>query len=127
MKISRGDIIARGLTGRCPRCGAFGLFRHWFRLNKSCSGCGLPLEKEESGFYFGTTSIGYVLAIIVVLIPVCFLVVLDLLSVWMGVALAIVGSVLLVVALYPILLCWVLMSYYALFPERLEDDGAGKE
>lgn len=121
MAHSRSEIIARGLTGRCPRCGAFGLFRHWFRLNKACSGCGLELEKEESGFYFGTTSIGYVMAIIVVLIPVCVLVVLDVLSVWLGVGLAIGGSVLLVVAVYPILLSWVLMSYYVIFPERLDE------
>lgn len=122
MTIKRSDIIQRGLTGRCPRCGTFGLFRHWFRLNKHCQSCGLELEKDESGFYLGTTSIGYVLSIILVLIPVCVLVVLDILGVWSGVTLAILGSILLVVVLYPLLLCWVLMSYYVIFPERLDEE-----
>lgn len=127
MCVNRETIIVRGLTGRCPRCGRFGLFRHWFRLKKNCSGCGLLLEKEESGFYFGTTSIGYVLAILLVLIPVCVLVVLDILSAVLGITLAIVGSVMLVVALYPALLSWVLMSYYVLFPERLKESNAAQE
>lgn len=122
MPIERSDIVMRGLSGRCPRCGNFGLFRHWFRLKKQCSGCGLELEKDESGFYFGTTSIGYVLAILVVLIPVCILVVMDILGVWTGVVLAILGSILLVMVLYPLLLCWVLMSYYVVFPEKLEPE-----
>ena len=72
MKVERGEIFSRALTGRCPNCGQFGMFKNWFRLHKRCSNCGMELEKEESGFYFGTTSIGYVLSIILVIIPVVF-------------------------------------------------------
>lgn len=119
MKVERGKIISRSLTGHCPNCGAFGIFKHWFRLNKRCAGCGMPLEKEDAGFYFGTTSIGYVLAIIVVIIPVCVLSVKEVLAVWTAVVIGIVGSVLLTTLLYPLMLSWVIMSYYTLFPHEL--------
>lgn len=77
------------------------------------------LEQEESGFYFGTTSIGYVLAIVLVIIPVCVLVVLDQIGMWAGVMIGILGSVVLCIILYPFLLCWVIASYYLLQPNEL--------
>ncbi|MGJ8639581.1 MAG: DUF983 domain-containing protein [Opitutaceae bacterium] len=122
MKIERAEIITRSLTGRCPNCGEFGMFKHWFRLNKRCTSCDMQLEKDESGFYFGTTSIGYVLAIIVVIIPVCVLVVMDILEMWTGIAIGILGSVLLCVLLYPFMLCWVIMSYFAVCPQELPEN-----
>ncbi|MEC8220256.1 MAG: hypothetical protein VX014_06475, partial [Verrucomicrobiota bacterium] len=62
MKVESGGTFSRALTGRCPSCGQFGMFKNWFRLHKRCPNFGMKLEKEESGFYFGTTSIGYVLS-----------------------------------------------------------------
>lgn len=119
MKVERAEIFTRSLTGRCPNCGSFGIFRNWFRLHKSCPSCDMELEKEESGFYFGTTSIGYVLAIIVIIIPVCILVIQEVIGMWTGVSLGIVGSILLCTLLYPIMLCWVIMMYFTVQPEEL--------
>ena len=119
MQIERGEIFARTMTGRCPNCGHFGIFKNWFRLKKRCPSCEMELEKEESGFYFGTTSIGYVLAIVIVIIPVCILVVMGMLNMWLGVAIAILGSTLLCTLLYPIMLCWVIMLYYVVQAEEL--------
>ncbi|HBR95195.1 MAG TPA: hypothetical protein DEA90_13625 [Opitutae bacterium] len=119
MQIQRGEIFTRTMTGRCPNCGHFGIFKNWFRLNKRCPSCEMELEKEESGFYFGTTSIGYVLAIVIVIIPVCILVVMNMLNMWLGVAIAILGSTLLCTLLYPIMLCWVIMLYYVVQAEEL--------
>lgn len=119
MKVERGKIFSRTLTGRCPNCGRFGLFKNWFRLHKRCPHCEMELEKEESGFYFGTTSIGYVLAIILVIIPVCILVVKDMLSMWLGVGIGIIGSIMLCTLLYPFMLCWVIMLYYNVQAEEL--------
>ena len=79
----------------------------------------MPLEKEDSGFYFGTTSIGYVLAIIVVIIPICVLVVKEAIAMWTGVILGVVGSLLLTVLLYPLMLSWVILVYYTFFPQEL--------
>ena len=79
----------------------------------------MELEKEESGFYFGTTSVGYVLAILLVIVPVCILVVMDVLGMWAGITIAIIGSILLCVLLYPLMLCWVIMFYYIVQAEEL--------
>ena len=119
MKVGRGEIFGRALTGRCPNCGQFGMFKNWFRLHKSCPNCGMELEKEESGFCFGTTSIGYVLSIILVIIPVCILVVMDMLSMWVGVGIGIVGSIMLCTLLYPLMLCWVIMLYFVVQADEL--------
>lgn len=119
MKVERGEIFSRTLTGRCPNCGQFGMFKNWFRLHKCCPNCGMELEKEESGFYFGTTSIGYVLSIILVIIPVCILVVMDKLSMWVGVGIGIAGSIMLYTLLYPLMLCWVIMLYYVMQADEL--------
>ncbi len=119
MKVERGEIFSRVLTGCCPNCGQFGMFKNWFRLYKRCPNCGMELEKEESGFYFGTTSIGYVLSIILVIIPVCILVVMDILSMWLGVGIGIAGSIMLCTLLYPLMLCWVIMLYYVVQADEL--------
>jgi uncharacterized protein (DUF983 family) len=119
MKVKREEIILRSLIGRCPNCGAFGMFKHWFRLNKHCTDCEMPLEKEDAGFYFGTTSIGYVLAIIFIIIPVCILAVREALTMWIAISTGIIGSILMTTLLYPLMLSWVIMSYYTLFPHEL--------
>lgn len=125
MQIDRGSIFCRTLTGRCPNCGQFGIFKNWFRLRKHCPYCEMELEKEESGFYFGTTSIGYVVAIIFVIIPVCILVVKEMFGMWLGVSIGIVGSILLCTLLYPLMLCWVVMLYYVVQAEELPKNCRG--
>ena len=122
MKVGRGEIFSRALTGRCPNCGQFGMFKNWFRLQKRCPNCEMELEKEESGFYFGTTSIGYVLSIILVIIPVCILVVMDMLNMWLGVGIGIIGSIMLCTLLYPLMLCWVIMLYFIVQAEELPNN-----
>jgi uncharacterized protein (DUF983 family) len=119
MQVERAEIITRSLTGHCPNCGSFGMYKHWFQLNQYCTGCDMPLEKEDAGFYFATTSIGYVLAIIVVIIPICILVVKETIGMWTGVIIGIVGSVMLTTLIYPLMLSWVIMSYYTMFPNEL--------
>ena len=119
MKVEHGEIFSHTLTGRFPNYGQFGIFKNRFRLHKRCPNCEMELEKEESGFYFGTTSIGYVLSIILVIIPVCILVVMDMLSMWVGVGIGIAGSIMLCTLLYPLMLCWVIMLYYVVQADEL--------
>ena len=125
MKVERGEIFSRALTGRCPNCGRFGIFKNWFRLHKRCLNCGMKLEKEESGFYFGTTSIGYVLSNTSVIIPVCILIVMNMLGMWVGVGIGIVGSIMLCTLLYPPMLCWVIMLYYVAQTDELPSNSSG--
>ena len=118
MPIPRSLIILRGLRCACPNCGQRGLLASWFRLNPACKGCGMDLAKSD-GFYTGTTSIGYVASILVILIPACVLVAKKVLSVSVGMALGIGGSLLFVVGLYPAMLCWMVMAYHVALPGDL--------
>ena len=95
------------------------MFKNWFRLHKRCLNCGMELEKDGAKFYFGTTSIGYVLSIILVIILVCILVAMDMLSMWIGVSIGIVGSIILCSLVYPLVLCWMIMLYYVVQTDEL--------
>ena len=71
------------------------------------------MEKEE-GFTLGTTSIGYVISIFLILIPLVGLAIMDVISTTVAVIVGGVLSILLPVGLYPLLLGLVVGSYYAL-------------
>jgi uncharacterized protein (DUF983 family) len=118
MTVSRRDILLRGLACRCPNCGARGLLASWFRLRPACAGCGMDLSKSD-GYYTGTTSIGYVASLLVVLLPVGLLVVRKVLSVPAAVALGILGSLAFVVLAYPAMLCWMVAAFHLALPGEL--------
>ena len=124
MPITRSQVIARGLLCGCPNCGQRGLLKSWFRLQPACTGCGMDLSKSD-GFYTGTTSIGYVASILVVLIPVLVLVAKKVLTVGLGVALGILGSFAFVVLIYPVMLCWMVMAYHVALPQELPGNRRG--
>jgi hypothetical protein len=77
------------------------------------------VHSQEDGFTLGTTSIGYVAAFLFIVLPVCILVVENVLSVWAGVILGILGSLALSVGLYPFFLGWVLLTYYLIHAAEL--------
>jgi len=122
LKITRGDIIARGVLCHCPNCGKRGLLASWFRLGNACRSCGMDLARS-AGIYSGTTSIGYVASILFVIVPVCFLVVFKVLSVTAGVLLGIFGSFGFIVLIYPVMLCWMVMAYHVAMPGELPANG----
>ena len=41
--------IARGLRGRCPRCGKGGLFQGFLDLRPRCAACGLEYDFADAG------------------------------------------------------------------------------
>ena len=45
-------MFARALGLRCPRCGARGIIRSWFKMNQRCPNCGLALDRGESEDYW---------------------------------------------------------------------------
>jgi len=51
-------LVARGLSRRCPRCGAGHLFSHWFTLVDRCPRCGYLFAREE-GFFLGAFVINF--------------------------------------------------------------------
>lgn len=59
--VSMGKLLVRGLTRRCPSCGAGKLFDGYYKMKPACPGCGYQFEKRvEEGFFLGalTISIG---------------------------------------------------------------------
>jgi uncharacterized protein (DUF983 family) len=59
-------VVLRGLSGRCPWCGARGLLspRRWFHLPERCPRCGLPLERE-AGAFLGSMVVSYTVTCVV--------------------------------------------------------------
>lgn len=49
---SLGRLLLRGVTRRCPYCGARDVFETWFRLRERCPRCANRLEREP-GFFLG--------------------------------------------------------------------------
>ena len=84
---------------------------------------------RSAGVYSGTTSIGYVAAIICVLIPDFILVYNQVLSVAVGITLGLAGSFAFIVLIYPVMLCWMVMAYHVALPAELPANGgqAGEE
>lgn len=52
-------IIGRGVSRRCPRCGARGIYRRWFVMYDRCPQCGLHFEREE-GYWTGAMAINLI-------------------------------------------------------------------
>lgn len=119
-KVTRVQIVVRGLTNRCPNCGARALFvpGRPFRLRPACGECGLVLERDEGGF-LGAMSLNYGVTIMLFLVPVL----LAYLFGWIGGATAAVtagvGAVVFPVLFYRSSRCWWLMNYYLVLPHHL--------
>ena len=76
MKVTRVQIVARGLTNRCPNCGSRTLFKSGtlFELNKQCSSCGFRFERDnDEGFFLGSLSLNYGVTLVCFLVPVMLL------------------------------------------------------
>jgi len=120
MKVTHAQIIARGLTNRCPNCGGHALFKPGkvFELADACPDCGLKFEKDD-GFYLGAMSLNYGVTLVGCLVPVALLWYAGVLSPRWAVGLAIGGSVVVPVLLYRSSRSWQLMLYYSFFPHHL--------
>ena len=120
MKVTRGQIIARGLANRCPNCGGRTLFKAGtlFELDRSCRDCGLKIEKDE-GFFLGAMAINYGFTCVGLLTPVVILWYLGVLPGKVAIGLALGLSVLAPLALYRSSRSWQLMLYYYFLPQHL--------
>jgi len=120
LKVTRGEIIARGLTNRCPNCGERSLFQEgtWFRLNRQCPRCGLVLEKDE-GFFLGSMSLNYGVTILVFLVPVLVLYLVGAFSGLVASVVAGVGAIVVPILFYRSSRSWWLMNYYLFLPQHL--------
>ena len=65
--VSRGQAVRRGMAGRCPACGARGIFTGSVLmpdLKDACPSCGLTFAREE-GYWVGAMIVIFALVEIV--------------------------------------------------------------
>jgi uncharacterized protein (DUF983 family) len=124
--VSRGQIIARGLTNRCPNCGGSTLFRPGalFQLNKQCPACGFQFERDnDEGFFLGSMSLNYGVTLVGYLLPVMLLAYHDVIGTTTAIVLAGLGAVLVPALFYRSSRSWWLMNYYFFLPHHLPANG----
>lgn len=126
MKVTRGQIVARGLTHRCPNCGAKTLFKSGtlFRLNKQCPSCGFLFERgNDEGFFLGSMSLNYGVTLIGFLTPVVLLWYFKVIGDRTAIVLAVVGAIGFPMLFYRSSRSWWLMNYYFFLPHHLPANG----
>jgi len=117
-RVSRGAIVARGLTHRCPNCGNRSLFASAFRLHRECPHCGLTLERGD-GAFMGSMSINYGMTIVLWLVPALVLGWTGVLPAAWAIGLALAGGALFPVAFYRSSRSWWLMAFFYFLPHEL--------
>jgi uncharacterized protein (DUF983 family) len=120
MKVTRLQIVARGLTNRCPNCGGRTLFipGTFFELNQACPQCGLQIERDE-GTFMGSMSLNFGVTLIGYLTPLMLLTYYKVIGTTTAIILAGVGSFLVPALFYRSSRSWWLMNYYVFFPHHL--------
>ncbi len=120
MKVTRVQIVARGLTNRCPNCGGRTLFKAGtlFEINRECPNCGLRIERDE-GFFLGSLSLNYGVTLVCYLLPVLVLAYNKVIGTNTAIILAGVGAILVPALLYRSSRSWWLMNYYFFLPRHL--------
>jgi endogenous inhibitor of DNA gyrase (YacG/DUF329 family) len=122
MKVTRGQIITRGLTNRCPNCGARTLFKEdtLFQVNRECGECGLKIERaNDEGFFLGSMSLNYGVTIAGFLVPVLVCYLSGVISGRGATILAGVGAIVFPILFYRSSRSWWLMNYYLVLPHHL--------
>jgi len=117
-RVSRVEVVARGLRNRCPNCGGKGLFAGVFRMQRACPYCGLPLERGE-GFFLGSMSINYGVTIVAWLVPMLILGWTGVLAPAWAIGLALAGGAIFPVAFYRSSRSWWLMAFYVFLLHEL--------
>ena len=126
MNVTRGQIIARGLTNRCPNCGARALFKEGtlFEVNRQCPACAFRFERDhDEGFYLGSLSLNYGVTLIGYLLPVLLLWLFKIIGNRTAVILAVIGAIGFPALFYRSSRSWWLMQYYFFFPHHLPANG----
>lgn len=126
MKVTRAQIIGRGLTNRCPNCGARTLFKPGtlFEINRECPACGFKIERgNDEGFFLGSMSLNYGVTLVCFLLPVVLLAYRKVIGTTTAIVLAAVGALLVPALFYRSSRSWWLMNYYVFFPHHLPANG----
>lgn len=126
MKVTRVQIIARGLTNRCPNCGGRTLFKAgtFFQVNKVCPACGFKIERNnDEGFFLGSMSLNYGVTLVCFLLPVMLLAYNKVIGTTPAIVLAAIGALVFPALFYRSSRSWWLMNYYLFLPQHLPANG----
>ena len=126
MKVTRVQILTRGLTHRCPNCSGKTLFvpGKLYQMPAACPACGFKFEGPggNEGFYLRSTSLNFGVTLVGYLLPVVLLAYHRKISLTTAQVLAF-GGVLMPFVLYRSSRSWGLMNYYLFAPEELPANG----
>jgi uncharacterized protein (DUF983 family) len=126
MKVTRVQILARGLTNCCPNCGSRTLFKQGklFQMNKTCPECGFLFERDnDEGFFLGSLSLNYGVTLVCFLLPVMLLAFYKVIGATTATVLAVIGAVFVPALLYRPSRSWWFMNYYLFLPHHLPANG----
>ncbi|MEY4939838.1 MAG: hypothetical protein RIQ93_1573 [Verrucomicrobiota bacterium] len=126
MKVTRAQIIVRGLTNRCPNCGNRTLFKPgtFFQVNKECPDCGFKIERgNDEGFFLGSMSLNYGVTLVGFLLPVMLLAYFHVIGTTTAMVLAGMGALVFPALFYRSSRSWWLMNYYIFLPHHLPANG----
>ena len=120
MQVTRLQIVARGLTIRCPNCGGKTLFKPGtlFQVNAACPDCGLVIERDE-GSFLGAVALNFGTTVVVFLVPVLLLFLGGVFSGMTASIIAGVGAFGFPILFYRSSRSWWLMNYYFFLPQHL--------
>lgn len=120
MNVTRGQIVDRGLTHRCPNCGARTLFvpGRWFSMQPACTRCGMRWDWDE-GAFLGSATLNYGVTVFGLILPGIFVALTqDVPGRWI-VAGAAAATFIIPLLLYRPSKSWWLMCYYFFLPHHL--------
>jgi uncharacterized protein (DUF983 family) len=123
MKVTRRQILARGLANQCPNCGGHTLFQPEarFRINPRCTNCGLKFDRGD-GFFLGPFVLNYGVTVFGFVAPVILLYFFRLIGPWPTFLAAAVGVLVFPALLYRASWSWWLMLYFYFLPEKLTNN-----
>lgn len=112
---------------KCPNCGERTLFQpgRYFKVNETCSTCGLRIEKGD-GAFLGPFVINYTVTAFGIVIPVILLYVAGRLGATATLVLCFVASLGMPLVLYRLSWGWWLMLYYFFLPDNLPANLEGR-
>jgi uncharacterized protein (DUF983 family) len=123
MPVTKGEIIARGFSQRCPNCGQANLFPpKSLRIRRRCPNCGTGFDRGE-GFFLGPFVLNYAVAVFLFVLPAIIAGARGAISWKASLALAVVGCTLLPTLLYRSSWSWWLIIYFCFLPQSLPANG----
>lgn len=128
MKVTRVDILQRGLMNRCPNCGAATLFKpdKLLAVNTGCAACGFSWDGEgHEGHNLRATSLNFGFTLVGYMVPLLLVAVSGRISLRTAEVLAGAGALLVPFLLYRPSQSWSLMNYYIFAPEELPANHPG--